>query len=102
MVNKATLLEKIAEFVREKTIEGISFIRDESDRSGMRIVIGIKKDDFGEIVLNQLYNYTMMQSTFGIINLALVNLQPRLLTIKELITYFIEHRHEVVVRRTDV
>jgi DNA gyrase subunit A len=100
MVNKATLLEKIAELVREKVIEGISFIRDESDRSGLRIVIGIKKDDFGEIVLNQLYNYTMMQSTFGIINLALVNLQPRLLTIKELITHFIEHRHEVVVRRT--
>jgi len=100
MVNKSTLLEKIAELVREKMIEGISFIRDESDRSGLRVVIGIKKDDFGEIVLNQLYNYTMMQSTFGIINLALVNLQPRLLNIKELITYFIEHRHEVIVRRT--
>lgn len=100
MVNKSTLLEKIAELVREKMVEGITFIRDESDRSGLRIVIGIKKDDFGEIVLNQLYNYTTMQSTFGIINLALVNLQPRLLNIKELITYFIEHRHEVVVRRT--
>jgi DNA gyrase subunit A len=100
MVNKSTLLEKIAELVREKMIEGISFIRDESDRSGLRIVIGIKKDDFGEIVMNQLYNYTMMQSTFGIINLALVNRQPRLLNIKELITYFIEHRHEVIVRRT--
>jgi DNA gyrase subunit A len=100
MVNKATLLEKIAELVQEKMVEGISFIRDESDRSGLRIVIGIKKDDFGEIVLNQLYNYTMMQSTFGIINLALVNLQPRLLNIKELITHFVEHRHEVVVRRT--
>jgi DNA gyrase subunit A len=100
MVNKSTLLEKIAELVREKTIEGISFIRDESDRSGLRIVIGIKKDDFGEIVLNQLYNYTMMQSTFGIINLALVNLQPRLLNLKELITHFIAHRHDVVVRRT--
>jgi DNA gyrase subunit A len=100
MVNKATLLEKIAELVREKIIEGISFIRDESDRSGLRVVIGIKKDDFGEIVLNQLYNYTTMQSTFGIINLALVNLQPRLLTLKELIEHFIAHRHEVVVRRT--
>lgn len=100
MINKATLLEKIAELVREKIIEGISFIRDESDRSGLRIVIGIKKDDFGEIVLNQLYNYTMMQSTFGIINLALVNLQPRLLNIKELISHFINHRHDVVVRRT--
>jgi DNA gyrase subunit A len=100
MVNKSTLLEKIADLVREKMIEGISFIRDESDRSGLCVVIGIKKDDFGEIVLNQLYNYTMMQSTFGIINLALVNMQPRLLNIKELITYFIEHRHEVIVRRT--
>jgi DNA gyrase subunit A len=100
MVNKATLLEKIADLVHEKIIEGISFIRDESDRSGMRIVIGIKKDAFGEIILNQLYNYTMMQSTFGIINLALVNLQPRLLTIKQIIQYFIDHRHEVIVRRT--
>jgi DNA gyrase subunit A len=100
MVNKATLLERTAELVREKVIEGISFIRDESDRRGMRIVIGIKKDDFAEIILNKLYNFTSMQSTFGIINLALVNLQPRLLTLKELLTYFIEHRHQVVVRRT--
>ena len=100
MVNKATLLERTAELVREKIIEGISFIRDESDRQGMRIVIGIKKDNFAEIILNKLYNFTAMQSTFGIINLALVNLQPRLLTLKELLTYFIDHRHEVVVRRT--
>lgn len=100
MVNKASLLEKIAELVRLKTIEGISFLRDESDRSGMRIVVGIKKDDFGDVILNQLYKYTMMQTTFGIINLALVDLQPRLLSLKELITYFVEHRHEVVVRRT--
>ena len=101
MVNKSTLLEKIADLVRDKVIEGISFIRDESDRSGMRIVIGIKKDSFGEIVLNKLYNFTTMQSTFGINNLALVNLQPRLLPLKEIITYFIAHRHEVVVRRTE-
>jgi DNA gyrase subunit A len=100
MVNKATLLEKIADLARDKIIEGISFIRDESDRSGMRIVIGVKKESFGEIVLNKLYNFTMMQSTFGIINLALVNLQPRLLTLKELLQYFIDHRHEVIVRRT--
>lgn len=100
MVNKSSLLEKIADLVRQKTIEGISFIRDESDRSGMRIVIGIKKDDFGDVILNQLFKFTMMQTTFGINNLALVNLQPRLLNLKELITYFIEHRHEVVVRRT--
>lgn len=100
MVNKSSLLEKIADLVRQKTIEGISFIRDESDRSGMRIVIGIKKDDFGDVVLNQLYKFTMMQTTFGINNLALVNLQPRLLNLKEIISHFIDHRHEVVVRRT--
>jgi DNA gyrase subunit A len=100
MVNKTSLLEKIADLVRAKEIEGISSIHDESDRSGMRIVIGIKKDDFGEVVLNQLYKFTMMQSTFGIINLALVDLQPVLLNLKELITHFIEHRHNVVVRRT--
>jgi DNA gyrase subunit A len=100
MVNKSALLEKIADLVRQKTIEGISFIRDESDRSGMRIVIGIKKDDFGDVVLNQLFKFTMMQTTFGINNLALVNLQPRLLSLKEIITHFIDHRHEVVVRRT--
>lgn len=100
MVNKSALLEKMADLVRQKTIEGISFIRDESDRSGMRIVVGIKKDGFGDIVLNQLYKFTMMQTTFGIINLALVNLQPRLLNLKELISYFIDHRHDVIVRRT--
>jgi DNA gyrase subunit A len=100
MVNKSSLLEKMADLVRQKTVEGISFIRDESDRSGMRIVVGIKKDDFGDVVLNQLYKYTMMQTTFGIINLALVDLQPKLLTLKELISHFVNHRHEVVVRRT--
>lgn len=101
MVNKSNLLEKIADLVRQKVIEGISFIRDESDRHGLRIVIGIKRDDYGDIVLNKLYKYTQMQTTFGIINLALVNLQPRQLNLKELLSYFIEHRHEVVVRRTE-
>jgi len=100
MVNKTTLLEKIADLARQKIVEGISSIQDESDRQGMRIVIGIKKDDFGEVVLNQLYKLTMLQSTFGIINLALVNLQPVQLNLKELITHFVDHRHEVVVRRT--
>jgi DNA gyrase subunit A len=100
MVNKSTLLEKIAELVRDKIIDGISMIRDESDRTGMRIVIGIKKDGFAEIILNQLFKYTMMQTTFGIINLALVKMQPRQLNLKELLQYFIEHRHEVIVRRT--
>jgi len=100
MVNKSTLLEKMADLVRHKTIEGISFIRDESDRRGMRIVVGIKKDAFGEVILNQLYKYTHMQTTFGINNLALVKLQPKCLNLKELIAYFVEHRHEVIVRKT--
>ncbi|MBW1764257.1 MAG: DNA gyrase subunit A, partial [Deltaproteobacteria bacterium] len=100
MVNKTTLLEKIAELVRLKTIEGISFIRDESDRTGMRIVIGIKKDNFADIILNKLYKYTSLQTTFGINNLALVDKQPRLLCLKELIQHFIDHRHTVVERRT--
>jgi DNA gyrase subunit A len=100
MVNKSALLEKMGELVREKIIEGISFIRDESDRAGMRIVVGIKKDEFGDVVLNQLFKFTSLQSTFAINNLALVNKQPRQLNLKELITYFISHRHEVVTRRT--
>lgn len=101
MVNKTTLLEKIADLVRQKTIEGISSIVDESDRDGMRIVIGIKKDDFGEVILNQLYKLTMMQTSFGINNLALVNLKPVLLNLKDIISHFINHRHEVIVRRTE-
>ncbi len=101
MVNKTTLLEKIADLVRHKTIEGISYIHDESDRRGMRVVIGIKKDDFGEVILNKLFKFTTMQTTFGIINLALVNLQPVLLNLKDLIHHFVNHRHEVIVRRTE-
>ena len=100
MVNKSNLLEKMASLVRNKNIEGISFIRDESDRSGMRIVIGIKKDNFADVVLNQLYKYTNLQTTFGINNLALVSMRPRLLTLKEIIQHFIDHRHEIVERRT--
>ena len=99
-VNKSNLLEKIAELVRDKKIEGISDLRDESDRDGMRIVIELKRDVMAEIVLNQLYKHTTMQTTFSIISLALVNGAPKLLTIKDLITQFIEHRHEVVTRRT--
>jgi DNA gyrase subunit A len=101
MVNKSSLLEKMADLVRQKSVEGISFIRDESDRSGMRIVVGIKKDAFGDVILNQLYKYTQMQTTFGIINLALVDMQPKVLTIKELMTHFIDHRHNIIVRRTN-
>ncbi len=101
MVNKAALLEKIGNLVKQKSIEGISFIRDESDRSGLRVVIGVKKDDFGEVVLNKLYKYTQLQNTFGINNLALVDMRPRCLGLKELLWHFIEHRHEVVTRRTE-
>jgi DNA gyrase subunit A len=100
MVNKGTLLERMADLVREKTIEGISFLRDESDRSGMRIVVGVKKDTFGDVVLNQLYKFTGLQDTFAINNLALVNKQPRQLPLKDIISHFINHRHEVVTRRT--
>jgi DNA gyrase subunit A len=100
MVNKTNLLEKMAGLVRNKSIDGISFIRDESDRAGMRIVIGIKKGNFSDVIINQLYKFTPLQSTFGINNLALVDMRPRLLNLKEIIVHFINHRHEVVVKRT--
>ena len=99
-VNKAELLKKIASLVREKRIEGISDIRDESDRTGMRVVIELKKDAFGEVVLNQLYRMTALQSTFGVNMLAIVDGQPRLLDLKEMLQHFIAHRREVVTRRT--
>jgi DNA gyrase subunit A len=101
MVNKGMLYKKICDMARDKEIEGISFARDESDRRGMRIVIGIKKDAFGETVLNHLYKYTLLQTTFGIINLALVNMRPKILSLKELMNHFLDHRHTVVVRRTE-
>jgi DNA gyrase subunit A len=100
MVNKSDMLERLGVLVREKAIEGISFIRDESDRTGLRIMIGIKKEAFGEIVMNHLFKFTSLQTTFGIINLALVNKRPKQLNLKELIEHFISHRHEVVTRRT--
>ncbi|MCL2218575.1 MAG: DNA gyrase subunit A [Chitinispirillia bacterium] len=100
MVNKGILYKRICDMARDKEIEGISFAREESDRRGMRIVIGIKKDAFGETVLNHLYKFTDLQRTFGIINLALVNMKPRVLSLKELMTHFLEHRHSVIVRRT--
>ncbi|MCE5261192.1 MAG: DNA gyrase subunit A [Euryarchaeota archaeon] len=99
-VNKALLIESIAELVKEKRIDGITDLRDESDREGMRIVIDLRKDVMEEIVLNQLYQHTQMEVTFGVINLALVNNQPRVLTLKEELQIFIQHRHEVIVRRT--
>lgn len=100
MVNKSNLLEKIADLVRSKEIEGISDLRDESDRDGMRIVIELKKDAFPEVVLNLLYKHTQLASSFGINNLALVENQPKVMPVTELIRHYVEHRHDVVVRRT--
>lgn len=100
MVNKAKLIEEIAALVKDKKIEGISDLRDESDRDGMRIVIELKRNENHEVILNQLYKHTRLQSTFGIILLALVNNRPQYLTLKQLLDHFIEHRRTVVVRRT--
>jgi DNA gyrase subunit A len=99
-VNKKTLLEKIAEIVTDKRIEGISDIRDESDRSGMRVVVELKRGEIPEVVLNNLYKLTQLQDTFGINMVALVDNQPRLLSLKSLLEHFISHRREVVTRRT--
>jgi DNA gyrase subunit A len=99
-VNKANLIEKIAELVREGKLEDISDIRDESDRDGLRVVIELKRDAQADVVLNQLYKHTNMQVTFGVILLALVNGVPTVLTLKQMMQHFIDHRHEVLVRRT--
>ncbi|WP_373517235.1 DNA gyrase subunit A, partial [Pricia sp.] len=99
-VNKADMIKKTADLVNDKKIEGISSIRDESDRNGMRIVYILKRDAIPNIVLNTLYKYTALQSSFSVNNIALVNGRPQLLNVKEMIHYFVEHRHEVVVRRT--
>lgn len=99
-VNKAKLIEKIAELVKDKRIEGISALRDESDKDGMRMVIEIKRDAVGEVVLNNLYSQTQMQVTFGINMVALHNGQPKLLNLKDIISCFVRHRREVVTRRT--
>ncbi|MBX9444622.1 DNA topoisomerase (ATP-hydrolyzing) subunit A [Dickeya chrysanthemi] len=99
-VNKARLIEKIAELVKEKRIEGISALRDESDKDGMRIVIEIKRDAVGEVVLNHLYSQTQMQVSFGINMVALHQGQPKLMTLKEILAAFVRHRREVVTRRT--
>ncbi|HEV7766512.1 MAG TPA: DNA gyrase subunit A [Thermoanaerobaculia bacterium] len=100
MTNKARLLEKIAELVRDKRIEGISDLRDESDREGIRVVIELKRDAIAEIVLNHLYRNTQMQTTFGIIFLAIVNNRPEIMPLPVILRHFIEHRKEIVVRRT--
>ena len=99
-VNKAEMIRKTAELINDKKIEGISNIRDESDRNGMRIVYILKRDAVPNIVLNMLYKYTSLQSSFSVNNIALVNGRPELLNLKQLIGHFIDHRHEVIVRRT--
>ncbi len=100
-VNKADMIKKTADLINDKKIEGISTIRDESDRNGMRIVYIIKRDAIPNIVLNTLYKYTALQSSFSVNNIALVNGRPEMLNVKDMIHYFVEHRHEVVVRRTE-
>ena len=99
-VNKARLVERIAELVRDKKVEGISGLRDESDRQGMRVVIELKRGEVAEVMLNNLYAHTQMQNVFGINMVALVNGQPRTLNLKQILEYFIQHRREVVTRRT--
>lgn len=99
-VNKASLIERAAELVNEKVIEGISDIRDESDRDGMRIVFDLKRDAVPNVILNQLYKHTSLQTSFNVNNVALVKGRPEMLNLKDLIKYYVEHRHEVVVRRT--
>jgi DNA gyrase subunit A len=100
LVNKAEMIRKTADLINEKKIEGISFINDESDRNGMRIVIILKKDANAHVVLNKLLKYTQLQTSFNVNNIALVNGRPRVLNLKQVIGYFVRHRHEIVVRRT--
>ena len=100
LVNKSTLLEKIADLVRDKTIDGLSNIRDESGRKGMRIVFEVKRDAQAEVVLNQLYQHSMLQSTYGVMMLAIVNGRPELLNLKQMLQHYLDHRHEVIMRRT--
>jgi DNA gyrase subunit A len=98
--NKAKLIERVAELVQEKVIEGIANIRDESDREGMRVVVELKRNEVAEVILNQLYKHTQMQTSFGIILLAIHQNQPKLLSLKEMLHLFIQHRQEVVIRRS--
>ena len=100
MVNKAEMIRKIADLINEKKLEGISYINDESDRNGMRIVIILKKDASANVVLNNLYKYSSLQTSFSVNNIALVKGRPKTLNTKDLIHYFVNHRHEVVIRRT--
>jgi DNA gyrase subunit A len=100
MVNKARLIEKIAELVKEKKIDGITDLRDESNREGMRICIELRKDANANVILNQLYKHTQLQDSFGVIMLALVDNQPKIMSLKEMLTHYIEHQEDVVTRRT--
>ena len=99
--NKATLVEKIADLVRDKKVAGIRHLRDESDKDGIRVVIDTKKDAVPEVILNQLYQHTQLQDTFGIILLALVDGVPKIMPLKTILTHFVDFRHEVVVKRTE-
>jgi len=99
-VNKSRLIEKIADLMKNKKIEGIKFVRDESDREGMRIALGLKKDQVSEVIINQLYKQTQMEISFGIIFLSIVNKQPELLNLKALLEHFVLHRKEIIIRRT--
>jgi DNA gyrase subunit A len=101
LVNKAELIRKTAELINDKKLEGISYINDESDRKGMRIIMILKKEAVANVVLNNLYKYTQLQTSFSVNNIALVNGRPRMLHLKQLISYFVKHRHDVVVRRTN-
>ncbi|MFP4532937.1 MAG: DNA gyrase subunit A [Desulfobacterales bacterium] len=99
-VNKASLIEKIADLVKNKHLEGIRYVRDESDKDGIRVAIGLKREQIAEVVLNQLYKHTPLESNFGIILLAVVNKRPEMLNLKEILEYFIVHRKEIIIRRT--
>src|SRR5437762_13220023 len=100
-VNKAKLIERIAELVKEKTIEGISDLRDESDREGMRVVIELKRGEIADVILNNLYKHTQLQLSFGIIMLAIVGGRPKVMNLLELIETFVDFRREIVRRRTE-
>ncbi len=100
LVNKASLLEKIADLVRDKTIDGLANIRDESGRKGLRIVFECKREAQAEVVLNQLYSHSMLQTTYGVMMLAIVNGRPEMLNLKQMLQHYIDHRHDVIVRRT--
>jgi DNA gyrase subunit A len=99
-VNKARLIEKIADLIKDKRIEGVQYVRDESDREGMRIVIALKRDEISGVIINQLYAHTLMEATFGIIMLAIVDKRPQVLSIREVLGHFVRHRKEIIVRRT--